>query len=110
MVSVRDCPTREKVEPRSPQGLPHAPMILLPVVTEPFSRAAIVIMGPLPSSQAGNWYVLTICDYGTRYPEAVPLPTVDDPTIAEELLKIFARVGIPRGILMDQRVTYKHKY
>ena len=27
------------------------------------------IVGPLPRSQAGNRYILVVCDYGTRYPE-----------------------------------------
>ena len=31
------------------------------------------IVGPLSRSRSGNKYVLVVCDYGTRYPEAVPL-------------------------------------
>ncbi|KAL5517219.1 hypothetical protein EMCRGX_G002722 [Ephydatia muelleri] len=40
------------------------------------------IVGPLPRSSSGNRYVLVICDYATRYPEAVPMRAVD----AESLL------------------------
>ena len=43
-----------------------------------------------------------VCDYATRYPEAVPLCTIDAPRIAEELVKVFARVGVPGEILTDQ--------
>ena len=41
-------------------------------------------------------------DYATRYPEAVPVKAIDAEHIAEELVKIFARVGIPEEILTDQ--------
>ena len=51
-------------------------------------------MGPLPRSSSGNKYVLVLCDYGTRYPEAVPMRAVDAESVAEELVTIFARVGL----------------
>ena len=43
-----------------------------------------------------------MCDYATRYPEAVALRSIDAEHIAEELVKVFARVGIPEEILTDQ--------
>ncbi len=57
---------------------PHDP---LSVVTEPFSRITRDIV-------AENQYVLMICNYG-MVPEAVPLRTIDAPTIAEELMEVF---------------------
>ena len=60
------------------------------------------IVGPLPQSRSGKRYVLVVCDYATRYPEAVALRTIDAENIAEELVKMFARVGIPDEILTDQ--------
>ena len=79
-----------------------APIIPLPVIEEPFSRIAMDIVGPLPKSSSGNRYILVLCDYASRYPEAVPLRSIDAEHIADELIKIFARVGIPRDILTDQ--------
>ena len=38
-----------------------------------YERIAMDIVGPLPKSSHGNWFVLVICDYAMRYPEAVPL-------------------------------------
>ena len=69
---------------------------------EPFQKIAMGIVGPLPRSRSGNRYVLVICDYATRYPEAVPMRTVGAESVAEELVKMFARVGIPGKILTDQ--------
>ncbi len=42
----------------------------LPCISTPFERIALDIIGPLPRNRSGNRYVLVICDYGTRYPEA----------------------------------------
>ena len=44
---------------------------------EPFERIAIDIVGPLPHSCKGYQYVSVICDYATRYPEAIPLRCTD---------------------------------
>ena len=73
-----------------------------PVVTEPFRHVAMDIVGPLPRTKSGNRYILVMCDYATRYPEAVPVKAIDAEHIAEELVKIFARVGIPEESLTDQ--------
>ena len=81
---------------------PPAPLIPLPIITEPFRRIAMDIVGPLPPSRSGNRFVLVICDYATRYPEAIPLRSTDAPHIAEELIRMFARVGVPQEILTDQ--------
>ena len=64
------------------------------------------IVGPLPRSRRGNRYVLVVCDYATRYPEAVALRNINAETIAEELVKIFSRVGIPQEILTDQGANF----
>ena len=53
------------------------------------------IVAPLPRTQSRNHYILMMSDYATRYPEAVPVKAIDAEHIAEELVKIFARVGIP---------------
>eukprot|EP00731_Ephydatia_muelleri_P012035 Em0006g929a len=63
------CETCQKTSRVKPQ---HTPMIPLPIVDEPFQRIAMDIVGPLPRSSSGNRYVLVVCDYATRYPEAMP--------------------------------------
>ena len=40
-------------------------------------------------------------DYGTQYPEAIPLCQTDSQAIAAVLLTIFSRVRIPKEILSD---------
>ncbi len=60
------------------------------------------IVGPLPKSRSGKRYILVICDYATRYPEAIALRSTDAEHIAEELVTVNSRVGVPREILTDQ--------
>ena len=64
------------------------------VVTEPFKEIAIDIMGELPTSTSGYKYILTIVDYATRYPEAIPLRTKSSKAIADALFQYFSKVSI----------------
>ena len=100
------CQTCQKSSKAKPQ---RAPLIPLPILEEPFKRIAMDIVGPLPRSRSGNRYVLVICDYATRYPEAVAMRTIDAENVAEELVKLFARVGIPSEILTDQGSNFTSK-
>ena len=40
-------------------------------------------------------------DYATRYPEAVALPSIETERVAEALVEMFSRVGIPDEMLTD---------
>ena len=62
------------------------------------------IIGKLNRSSRGNAYVLTIIDYATRYPEAIPLPSIETERVCEALIEVFSRVGIPDEIITDQAV------
>ena len=68
----------------------------------PFKCIAIDIIGPLPCSCSGNKYILVVCDDATRYPEAMVIHSIEAERIAEELIKLCARVGILEEILTDQ--------
>ena len=37
-------------------------------------------------------------DYATRYPDAVPLKTIDTETVAEALLNMYSRLGFPEDV------------
>ncbi|XP_072019070.1 uncharacterized protein [Amphiura filiformis] len=79
-----------------------APLCPLPIIDEPFKRVAIDIVGPLPLTKSRKRFVLVVCDYATRYPEAIPIPNAKAKTVARELWTLFSRVGIPQEILSDQ--------
>lgn len=85
------------------------PLQPLPCIDVPFSRIAIDIVGPLERTQTGFKYILVICDYATRYPEAFPLRKISARPIAQALLQLFSRVGIPKEIITDQGTAFLSK-
>ncbi len=64
------------------------------------------IVGPLEKSSAGHRYILVICDYATRYPEAFALRTITTPEVMHALIQLFYRVGIPMEILTNQGTNF----
>ena len=86
-----------------PRGrIPCAPLQPMPLISEPFKRIAIDLVGPIhPVSSSGHMYILTIVDVATRYPEAIPLRKIDSVTVAEALVSAFCRMGCPTEILSD---------
>ena len=79
-----------------------AKLVPLPVIEVPFTRIAMDTVGPLPRTEEGHRYILTIVDYGSRYPDAIPLRTTSSQDVAEALLEYFSRVGLPKEILTDR--------
>ena len=69
----------------------------------------IDIVGPLPRTKRGNSFILSLIDYGSRYAEAIPLRTADAETVAEALMEIFSRLGVPAEILTDQGSNFCSK-
>ena len=58
---------------RTAQGTTRkVPLVPLPVISTPFTRIAMDMVGPLPVTDEGHKYILTIVDYGSRYPDAIP--------------------------------------
>ena len=84
------------------------PLGKMPSIDTPFKRVAVDIVGPTePRSDKKSRYILTMIDYATRYPEAVALPSIETERVAEALIAMFSRVGIPSEMLMEHesRVT-----
>ena len=100
------CQTCSPCQKSSTRRVKKAPLVPLPIMDEPFRRIAMDIVGPLPRSNSGKRYILVICDYATRYPEAIALRSIDVNAIAGELLSFFARVGVPEEILTDQGTNF----
>ena len=84
----------------------RAPLIPLPIVGELFEKVAMDIVGPLPKTARGHRYILVICDYATRYPEVMPLKRFTAPAVAEQLMELFSRHGVPKEILTDQGTNF----
>ena len=81
-------------------------MVSMPLIEQPFQQIAMDVVGPLPCTQRGNRFILSICDYATRYPEAIALPSVEAPRVAKELVSLFSHMGVPDKILTDQGTNF----
>ena len=78
------------------------PLGRLPLIDTPFKRVALDIVGPIePRSNNRSRYILTMMDYATRYPEAIALPSIETERVAEALVEMFSRVGVPDEMLTD---------
>ena len=73
----------------------------MPVISTSFERIAIDIVGPLSKSSEGHRFILTMIDYASGFPEAIPLKGINSVEIAEAMIQIFSRVGIPKQIVSD---------
>lgn len=82
--------------------IPKVPLKTMPIIEVPFKRVAVDIVGPIfPATDRKNRYILTMVDYATRYPEAIALPSIDTERVAEALVEMFSRLGIPEEMLTD---------
>lgn len=81
----------------------------LPVIDIPFKRIGIDIKGPFAVTEKGNKYILVICDYATRYPEAIPIPETSTDTVTQAMIEVFSRVGLPSEIIHDQGSQFMSK-
>ena len=83
------------------------PLEVIPLISTPFERVAIYIVGPIkPSSKRGNRFILTLIDVTTHYLEVVAVTSIGTITIAEALLGIFSKTGLLREILIDNRSQF----
>ena len=83
-------------------SVPKVPLQKMPLIDKPFKRVAINLVGPFsPPSEQGHRYILTPVDFATRYSEVVPLKNIDNETVAEALVNISCRLGVPEEILSD---------
>ncbi|MCG7875094.1 MAG: RNase H-like domain-containing protein [Candidatus Thiodiazotropha endolucinida] len=101
----RSCDICQRTVPKG--RISKVPLGKMPLIDEPFKRVAVDIIGPLsPVTTRGNRYILTLVDYATRYPEAVPLSGIETERVAEALLDIFCRIGFPQEMLTDMGAQF----
>ena len=100
------CPFCQKAKPASTQ---YSPPHSLPVISEPFSRIAMDIFGPLNRNKNGNSYILVVIDYATKWPEAYAIPNTTSETVISCLLDLTTHLGTPSEILSDNGTNFVSK-
>ncbi|GFO34298.1 Zinc finger protein [Plakobranchus ocellatus] len=87
--------------------VPRVPLEKVPLIDTPFKRVAIDLVGPInPPSEAGHRFIMTLVDYATRFAEAMPLRKIDTESVAEALVDIYSRLGVPEEVLSDQGTQF----
>ena len=83
------------------------PIEKMPLIDTPFKRVAVDLVGPIyPPSESGHRYILTLVDYATRYPDAVPLKSITTESVAEALVDMYSRLGVPEEVLSDMGAQF----
>ena len=103
---VRSC---HQCQLTSQARTPPQPMGITKLAAIPFSRVAVDIVGPLTATRSGKQYILTYVDMATRYPDAVPLGSIESEKVAEALLQICSRVGFPEVLTSDNGSNFTSK-
>ena len=86
------------VKRKFPQTTTRAPLVSS-CPGYPFKRIALEIMGPLPTTESGQKYILVVGDYFSKWTEAFPLLNQEAKTVAEKLVhEVIARYGAPEKI------------
>lgn len=80
------CKTCQECQTTDGKSPSIATLVPIPAVSTPFERIGVDVVGPLQKSQKGNRFILVICDFATRYPEAYPLREVTVKQVANALL------------------------
>ena len=66
-------------------------------------RIAVDVLGPLPTSESGNKYLLIVADYFSKWTGAFPIPHQEATKVAEVLVKeVVSRFGVPLSLHSDQ--------
>jgi hypothetical protein len=77
---------------------------------EAFETIGIDFVGPLPRTDRGNKYLLVMCDYLTKWPEAFAVRDQEATTVANILVnEIICRYGAPKRILSDRGQNFLSK-
>lgn len=86
------------------------PMCITDTPGRPFEKISIDTVGPLPITENGNNYVLTINCNLTKYFIAVPMPNKEAKTIAKSIVEnVFLIFGLSKFILTDMGTEYVNK-
>ena len=104
----RSCDVCQKTTAKG--SVPRVPLGDMPLIDMLFRRVAVDLVGPIsPPSEKGHRYILTLVDYATRYPEAVPLKNIETETVVEALLDMYSRLGVPEEVLSDLGTQFVSK-
>ena len=74
----------------------------IPVNDQVWHTIGVDLIGPLPVTERGNWYIMTVSCYFSKWPEATALKDKSATGVAEFLYQCFTRHGCCEVKITDQ--------
>ena len=105
---VRKCSICQQVKPVNdkPAGL----MTERIGVSSPWEMISVDLVGPLPKSNRGYMYILTVVDYLTKFPLLFPLRSATAKAVCKELEdNVFLLFGVPKFVICDNGPQFKSR-
>lgn len=100
--SCRDC-QRRKTPPTRPAGF----MQPIAVSSRPFQQIGMDLLGPFPTSQSLNKWIVVATDYMTRYAETAALPRGTAQEVAKFFIsQVVLRHGAPEVLITDRGTAF----
>lgn len=104
---VKECRQCQQRNPQQPRQ--HAPLGTI-TASYPFEKVSWDIMGPLPTTSAGNKYILVVTDIFSKWTEAFAIHSTDSATLATILFdEVICRYGVPTVLHSDQGANLTSK-
>ena len=101
---VKTCEVCQQM--KTPHHYNQAPLVpILP--SRPGELVTTDLLGPLPRSNGGNIYILVVIDHFTKWVELFAMNKITAEEVAQNLMLVFYRHGIPETLLSDQGTNYQ---
>ena len=100
---IQVCDTCQRTTKHNPK---KAPMVPREIVTVPFERVSIDLVGPLPKSKGGFKNLFTYIDNSSRWPEEEPLRSITAKSVVKAFETVCYRNGFPRTVISDNGTQF----
>lgn len=101
---LKQCPECQKYKV---SNLKPAGLLQTPAATQRFETIAVDLVGPLPETETGLRWILTVEDTASKWIEIFPLKEATASNCAYTLInEIFLRYGTPRKMISDNGVQF----
>lgn len=85
-------------------------MVIVTPADYPFEKIYLDVVGPLPLTENGNKYILTIMDDLSRYMNGYPIPDQEATTVVHTFVtQILNHHKTPKFVLTDQSTNFTSK-
>ncbi|GBN01413.1 Uncharacterized protein K02A2.6, partial [Araneus ventricosus] len=101
---VRTCDSCQRAG--KPGDKKKAPLKIVPIISEVFSKINVDACGPLPVTSSGNKYIITAMCLSSKYPDAIAVPNIESTSVVDTLPQIFSRMGFPKELQCDQGSSF----